>query len=181
MEAFAKTTNLLIMENKLIPMTDFVLNSMRDQKHRRDKYDDLCAYAEFLKQHLVLGMFLPCDKNGNILKYHGLYEHFKNSNFSNTGNWETQKQCEDAKEYFKAKENVLFEGFMNIDTRSATRKHIALMQKYRTTQIDAIIQDQYGLMFYDEKNEISRLHIVEDLLNFSELQLTESALKKIEL
>jgi hypothetical protein len=55
------------MENKSIPMTDFVLKSMRDQKYRRDKYDDLCDYARFLKQPLTLGMFTPCDENGNVM------------------------------------------------------------------------------------------------------------------
>ncbi|WP_395762361.1 hypothetical protein ACH34C_07075 [Elizabethkingia anophelis] len=51
------------MENKLISMTDFVLNSAKDQKHRRDKYDDIYSYADFLKQPLALWMFFPCDEN----------------------------------------------------------------------------------------------------------------------
>lgn len=49
-------------------MTDFVLQSGFNQKHRRDKYDDLCEYARFLKQPLKLEMFVHCDEDGNILE-----------------------------------------------------------------------------------------------------------------
>jgi len=40
------------------------------------------------------------------------------------------------------------------------------------------MNDAFGLFFYNSSNERSRLNVVEDLLNFHELILTESAIKQ---
>ncbi len=56
------------MKNVLIPLLAFVLASTNDQKHRRDKYDDVVGYSMFLRLPLNPGMFTPCDDEGNILK-----------------------------------------------------------------------------------------------------------------
>ena len=63
------------MEN-LISMTDFVLEQSSILRHSGDsfnikKYDYIIKseyYAKFLKQPLELWMFVPCDKEGNVLE-----------------------------------------------------------------------------------------------------------------
>lgn len=94
---------------KLISMTDFVLmnvNRISSADHNLEWYRIITLnYANFLKQSLTLGMFVPTDEEGNVLKepkfpnenrkaYDGLAELFE---------WEL-------KQYKKAKERVLFEG-----------------------------------------------------------------------
>ncbi|ENA1795701.1 hypothetical protein ABF176_002548 [Flavobacterium psychrophilum] len=67
---------------KLIPMTDFVL-----KKYSEWVFDDNIDlnssaryisstqnYANFLKQPLTLGMFIPCDDDGNVLEEPSHYE-----------------------------------------------------------------------------------------------------------
>lgn len=61
---------------KLVRMTDFILES--------DDLQGIKKYAEFLRQPLTLGMFVPCDRDG--------------------------KPLEEIK-WIKAKQEVLFEGF----------------------------------------------------------------------
>ena len=57
---------------KLISMTDFVLQC--NNKWHNDKIStaEMCkkitSYANFLKQPLTLGMFVPCDDDGNVLE-----------------------------------------------------------------------------------------------------------------
>ena len=52
---------------KLISMTDFVLKD-RGHINHIDSFLLCCNYARFLKRPLTLGMFVPCDEEGNILK-----------------------------------------------------------------------------------------------------------------
>lgn len=56
---------------KLISMTDFILQTKNDFVYSENaKYEEnfkqIVNYAEFLKQPLTLGMFIPVDKHGNI-------------------------------------------------------------------------------------------------------------------
>ena len=65
---------------KLISMTDFVLNVEKNNAGQKDEYiiidwqnkciefDRIMKYANFLKQPLKLGMFIPCDENTDILE-----------------------------------------------------------------------------------------------------------------
>jgi hypothetical protein len=85
---------------KLISMTDFVL----DQFSKLEKTQEINIlqfrnnignYANFLKQPLTLGMFVPCDDNGNVLEKP---REFKNK-FSTF------------EIYQQARERCLFEGF----------------------------------------------------------------------
>lgn len=85
--------------NKLIPMTDFVL----EQKEHQNKIDSnvltvIYNYAKFLKQPLKLGMFVPCDEDGNVLKF----DYPQNKAFDDVAQIEFEKQ------YQKAKERCLF-------------------------------------------------------------------------
>lgn len=76
---------------KLIPMTDFVL-----EQHEQciSSNGRTYNYAKFLKQPLTLGMFVPCDLEGNVLEeYHDL----ENKNIL----------------YEDAKKRVLIKGFIH--------------------------------------------------------------------
>ena len=58
---------------KLISMTDFVLGQSKLKFTNSGRWDEArwynsLKYANFLKQPLTLGMFVPCDENGNILE-----------------------------------------------------------------------------------------------------------------
>lgn len=82
---------------KLIPMTDFVLEQVVKMESKEITYLRIFNYAKFLKQPLTLGMFVPCDENGNILE-----NPFKENGRPARGIYE---------KYQKAKEKVLFKGF----------------------------------------------------------------------
>ncbi|MDV7696270.1 hypothetical protein N6B72_04975 [Chryseobacterium soli] len=153
----------------LISMTEFVLQQNPKAKSLDDVLKVLATsmqqchrYATFLKQPLTLGMFVPTDEAGNVLKYHGLYESYKNANFGYTGDNETQRQCNDAKKYFEAKERVLFYGFKFIRDNSyntiliyETESSIKVELQFRKSEKDIrlIINDD---LIYD-CNEAEKL------------------------
>jgi hypothetical protein len=68
---------------------------------------------------------------------------------------------------------------MNVDTRKEGQIYFSLKQSHRKNNIDYIMNDTFGLFFYNASNEKSRLNTIEDLLNFHDLILTESAIKQI--
>ena len=134
------------------------LKSVSDSDYRRlrDNYDAL------LKQPLQLGFFVPCDENGNVLDPSDAF-----------------RSCEKGFLYGKAKERVLFKGFINKNTRS-NRKQFELSREFRKyINFDIIETDAFGLFFYDSRNEKSRLNTIEDLLKFQEFELTPTAIKQI--
>ena len=90
---------------KLIPMTDYVLESKRFKEDSDTAIFKVTNYAQFLKQPLKLGMFIPCDEDGNILK---LPIEIK----EDAENWNYQARFN---QYIKAKELVYFEDFKVID------------------------------------------------------------------
>jgi len=72
-------------------------------------YNKCINYANFLKQPLTLGMFIPCDLDGNVLEEPFNYEYFLKN----------EKKCRDNyynsyKKYPESKDRVLFE-FPNSD------------------------------------------------------------------
>lgn len=103
---------------KLISMTDFVFKKIKEHEINntpdwalydyeefilRNTLDKLENYAKFLKQTLTLGMFAPCNLDGNVLE---------------EPKWvspEGVKWDEYVKEYQEAKDRVLFEGFEYIE------------------------------------------------------------------
>ncbi|AQW96675.1 hypothetical protein BBD31_01630 [Elizabethkingia anophelis] len=109
------------MENKLIPMTDFVLQEFKRWENKdtpayqsTGKYVlGTKIYADFLKQPLALWMFVPCDGDGNPWIYPPTNEEWEWAKKDSTEAEQSFKQ----KEYFfkKAKERVLFEGFKVVD------------------------------------------------------------------
>jgi len=79
----------------LISMVDFVLEKNKAEEVTRQSYIECSKYAIFLKQPLKLGMFVPCDLDGNVLEDANRSTH-------------TDIEC---LEYQQAKERCLFEGF----------------------------------------------------------------------
>lgn len=142
---------------RLISMTDFVLEQFEKMPLQPTQQEcvlhnlKIVNYANFLKQPLKLGMFVPCDEESNVLeepnhldykyeKYKGEL-HFKSD-------YDRNKYCEKYEEFYQAKEKVLF----------IHAKEICYS----------------GLFFDTFKN-------IEDLLkiNYSEFNLTKNAIKQI--
>lgn len=91
---------------KLISMTDYILSYeyLKNKPigmQRDDKLTKIERYANFLKTPLELGMFVPCDEDGNVLEY---IEWLENEEL-------TKERILYENEYNQAKERVIFEGF----------------------------------------------------------------------
>ncbi|AQX09838.1 hypothetical protein [Elizabethkingia ursingii] len=95
------------MENKLIPMTTFVMEIENGTSLQGSKLKKIVAYAEFLKKPLALWMFVPCDE-GNIIEYDLIQD--KKCYGLNCTCFDKESNC-DFKKWYKAKSRVLFEGF----------------------------------------------------------------------
>lgn len=100
---------------KLISMTDFVLNQKQSESFNEKTFineslislEKIRNYANFLKQPLNIGMFVPCDDDGNIFEEPKIEDYFDDGfNFEFN-----QKHFKDVvlEEYYNAKEKVLFE------------------------------------------------------------------------
>lgn len=96
-------------------MTDFVLSILNNISPNNfvKGVESIRAYAEFLKQPLTLGMFVPCDEDGNLWAYPPTNEEWEWAKKDSTEAEQSFKQ----KEYLfnKAKSRVLFEGFHIVD------------------------------------------------------------------
>jgi len=90
-------------------MTDYVI-SLESKKYsgrgRWDeaRYEDAINYAKLLKTPLNLGMFVPCDAEGNILEIHP-----KQIQRTSQTNFDALSKYED--DFKIAQDKVLFEGF----------------------------------------------------------------------
>lgn len=101
---------------KLISMTEFVLEQKRPipsaDLHEADYYqqeyevlEKVCNYANFLNQPLTLGMFVPCDEDGNVFEEPNIND-FKSEPFCTTGNCQAYR--DEIEIYQQAKDKVLF-------------------------------------------------------------------------
>jgi hypothetical protein len=128
----------------LITMTDYVLEENKDLS-LKNSFRQCINYAIFLKQPLKLGMFVPCDEDGNVLitptEFNPIY-------------WSEQ--------YKKAKENVLFEGF-EVKNHSNFKKSIGTKSNI------------FHVFWYqDGRWVLSKcIKIIEDLARFN-LELTKN-------
>ena len=99
-------------------MTDFVLgqrmtteevnaSSFYDiQTHIYKYYDKVFNYANFLKQPLQLGFFVPYDENGNVLE-----EPQMRPEMNSFDEEDVDYDAQELYEYIEAKKRVLFKGF----------------------------------------------------------------------
>ena len=113
---------------KLISMTDYVLQRANKSvseysitetfKNGAKITNEIFEYANFLKKPLTISMFIPCDKNGNILNE---VKEFENS----VGSDENYNRA--LRNYKIAKENVLFKGF-SIKERNCNNSFIKYIE-----------------------------------------------------
>lgn len=85
---------------KLQEMTDFVLDQEKTDDPTYLCFARCIKYADFLKQLLTLGMFVPVDEEGNV--FEKVEKPLSPATDEEWGRWT---------EYQQAKERVLFEGF----------------------------------------------------------------------
>lgn len=138
---------------KLISMTDLVL------KDNFGSYENLYVkhlkYANFLKQPLNLGMFVPCDLEGNFLEEPD-GDNYKSDEEKDIPNFDYIKYKNDSKEYQEAKDRVLFRGKFEVCSERQLIRFNKLMQP------------------------LECLSVVENLVKYN-LNLSESAIKQLEL
>lgn len=156
---------------KLIGMTDFVLEQLNEQNSRtvpiRTVLNRLENYANFLKQPLKLGMFVPTDEAGNVLEEpEKLKERLKifHPNHSVPYNGINTTLGYYITKYKQAKERVLFEGFELV----SENYHIFVQS------------DKLDIRFSKKDKSIDsfRFKYIEDLTSRN-LTLTETAIKQI--
>ncbi|MCT3835896.1 hypothetical protein HZQ15_18800 [Elizabethkingia anophelis] len=155
------------MENKLIPLSDFVLKTVHTPnineaicwEQTEERLQKIYKYTQFLKQPLALWMFVPCDQNGNILSEPQMIE--KRLGFDET---EIDYNYAEVEVYKKAKERVLFEGFEIEQSKSRIGFYLA---EYNC--ID------YSIIKNNFSSPSKYLTTIEDLIIYSGLTLTETA------
>lgn len=146
------------MENKLISLSEYIElqeklipyeNSGTVAQCDRMFVRRVISYQRFLKQPLTLGMFVPCDENGNVLNEPRM--------IARTIGFEEQDvfwDIDEVEAYRIAKEKVLFKGF--------------------NFEGDLLIIPNFGKQEIKNINGLT----IESLTEF-EIELTESALKQI--
>lgn len=156
--------------HKLIPMTDFVI-----EYYSHEGYADLQAlklmnnYANFLKKPLTLGMFVPVDTKGNILKEPRNYTSWKSlehNRKAGTGKLESNV-FEEYKTYQNAEKKCLFEGFK------------IAYNGYSVVRITAEYDESIELSFNKNEKAFQNFPDVESLTYFPQILLNSNALKKL--
>lgn len=151
---------------ELISMTDFILD-LRCGINPFSEIDvftwhnRIIDYATFLKRHLELGMFIPCDEEGNVLDMptgYGCY---------NPDNPLPDEYYIEHKKYQEAKERVLFEGYTLINEgKNYSSVSMIIKENGKDRGINRID------IFYKNPKTI------EDLIPLG-LELTETAIKQL--
>lgn len=152
---------------KLISMTDFVLEQKRitgSETQLSKIVNKIFFYAEFLKQPLTLGMFVPCAADGNVLE--DLQMCCNGSDCGCMGLPVNVSSIKEIDEYREAESRVLFNFNDVFDD-------IYIHQKSNTFVVE--FNQGYGSFRYEYLEENST---VEDLVKYN-LVLTESAKKQI--
>lgn len=138
---------------KIISMVEFVLEQLVLLKNGEINIlqfrNRIEKYANFLKKILTLGMFVPCDLDGNVIKEYDWVS-------PDSVKWEDYE-----KELLEAKSRVLFDGFR------LENKHLWNKDKL------FMISDDYNESFSNIKTIEWLISITH------EFELTESAKKQI--
>ncbi len=160
---------------KLIQMTDFVLQEHNKfgelpYKELEKEYDyalTLIAkfrnYADFLKQPLTLGMFIPCDLDGNVLE---------EPKCECETEYDREGCYEKCYEYINAKNRVLFEGFRQNIVNSIGSFEIINESGFQVFAYKSVLKYFLWLGCPEERT-------VESALKFHEFTLTPTAIKQI--
>ncbi|KPH14391.1 hypothetical protein [Chryseobacterium sp. ERMR1:04] len=153
--------------HKLIPMTTFVI-----EYYLNEGYADLQTlslmnnYANFLKQPLTLGMFIPVDANGNVLKEPKNYSVWKTLKH-NDGEKNDGVGFEENRIYQIAERNCYFEGFDIV------------YNGYSIVRIVASYNNSIELSFNKSDLKCSTFTDIESFTVLDEIYLTPTALKTI--
>jgi len=148
---------------KLISMVEFVLEQDKiNGGFGQEEIDKVWEYANFLNQPLTLGMFFPCDEEGDILN-----EPYNGDNEDNLF------ECL-VEEYKKSKNNVLFEGFEWNTADFCDEPMLELENKESVY----FIYDDEDKNFQDSEDNF--INIIEDLVKHN-LTLTPNAIKQFNL
>lgn len=150
---------------KLISNTDFGFYVRELEINDHKKLELRENYDSFQKQPLTLGMFVPCDLDGNVLQEPNFYEKY-GSNYEPISNIE---YTIDYRKYQEAKYRVLFEGLKFEDVQPSTEYnyyHIGWVKIFEAN-------NQYKFF------PCNGFKTVEDLTKLREVLLTESAKQKI--
>ena len=154
---------------KLISMTDFVINKRKELLRHSEYKNDLenyaniiYNYANFLKQSLNLGMFAPCDEDGDILEEPKNYEQ-RLPNMMTEYNDEIYR-------YKQAKEKILFEGFEVV--RFIEKENPCYVVSNKENEVT------FHIGLYTFSKGVNFANTVEDLIHIQPI-LTESAIKQI--
>lgn len=152
-------------------MKDFVLEQRKNSDTANSFRSRCCKYANFLNQPLTLGMFVPCDLEGNVLEEPKGFSEFmpkRDTDDAFFGRVVGLAKGSPFYEYQQAKESVLFEGWQ------------------MENDLDSIWLNKAGtdenFCFYMPDTDNSKT--VEDLIRFSDeypTELTKSAIKQIQL
>ena len=103
-------------------MTDFVLEQGKKPNNsdfRQRFVVKVLNYANFLKQPLTLGMFVPCDDDGNVLEFKERHNCINEIEFD-------QKLLD----FQDAKSKILFNGFSYINEVLINNKNHCSINKY---------------------------------------------------
>lgn len=142
----------------LISMTDFVI-AMREDKDKDNirSFWSSEKYARFLKQPLQLWMFVPCDKDGNVL---GEKKPFQDKYY----------------EYQQAKERCLFGGFEIFEMDEDNFIYLKCLINGINSQLIFDLETKVVLLDNNRLNDY--LHTIEDIVKYN-LKLTDTAQKHI--
>ncbi|WP_306619476.1 hypothetical protein [Chryseobacterium ginsenosidimutans] len=151
-------------------MTDFVI-----EYYSNEGYADLQTlslmnnYANLLKKKLTLGMFIPVDSMGNILKEPKNYPEWKSigTNSKKSVNNIDDKELEEYKLYQKAEKKCLFVGFK------------IAYNGYSVVRIVASYDESIELSFTKNDFVSQSFKDVESLTHSHDIYLNNIALKKI--
>ncbi|KIC63943.1 hypothetical protein [Chryseobacterium taiwanense] len=154
--------------HKLIPMTTFVI-----EYYSHEGYADLQTlklmknYANFLKKPLHLGMFVPVDEKGNVLKEPKNYASWKTLEHNSKGETNDTSVFEEYRIYQAAEQHCLFKGF-KVDYNGYSR--VRIVATYNTSiELSFNKTDLSFLSFQD----------VESLISLHDIYLTRTALRLI--
>jgi len=154
--------------HKLIPMTTFVL-----EYYSHEGYADLQTlklmknYANFLKKPLRLGMFVPVDQEGNVLKEPKNYTSWKALEHNSKGETSDTAAFEEYRIYQAAEQQCLFKDF-KVDYNG-----------YSRVRIVAAYNNSIELSFNKNDLNFSTFQNVESLTALDEIYLTRTALRLI--
>lgn len=159
---------------KLITMIDFVLQEEKKGMQNTDRhlrFEKILKYAKFLNQPLKLEMFVACDDNGNVLEEPVWQQEYDKMKVSNPS------LIQKSKEYDKAKEKVLFEGFRILSNEDN------IIELKRNDIFINYDKEEEDLFFIDSWNDDYVIMNIESLSNFiintvSSITLTKNAIKQ---